>query len=143
MAREERSAGVVLFRVDPATSERLYLLLDYGRHWDFPKGHLHKNESDRDAALRETREETGVDDVRLVPGFFREISYFFRSSKHGLIRKSVGFFAGQTDGEKVTLSDEHTGYAFLPYSQALARLTFANARQVLEATEAHLSANKH
>src|SRR5947208_17122345 len=97
MARRERSAGVVVYRIDPeAPGRRLYLLLDYGRYWDYPKGHLEAGEDDRTAALRELREETGIADVAIDPGFAREIVYFFKHPKRGVIRKEVIFFAGET-----------------------------------------------
>ena len=143
MAREERSAGVVLFRADPAPSGgdggRVYLLLDYGRYWDYPKGHVEKGEDDLTAALRELKEETGIDDAQLVPDFRHEITYFFRDRKKGLIRKTVVFYLGVTRSAEVTLSHEHVGYAFLPFEEALARLSYPNAKGILQAAEEHLS----
>ena len=133
----ERSAGVVAFREVPATdaspARRLFLLLDYGRHWDYPKGHLEPGESDRDAARRELREETGIAHVELVEGFSHEIGYCFRSSRKGLVRKTVIFFAGRVASPEVCLSHEHVGYAWLEREAALAQLTFDNARAVLAA----------
>ena len=131
MARTERSAGVVVYRVAPATGVRHYLLLDYGRHWDFPKGHLEPGEDDAAAALREFREETGITAVTLAPHFKHEVSYYFRDRKGRLTRKTVAFFLGQTASDEVSLSHEHVGYAFLPIDAALARVTYANARGLL------------
>ena len=64
MARSERSAGFIVYRLDDDGS-RKYLLLDYGRHWDFPKGHLEKGEDDLAAAMRELTEETGIGDIQV------------------------------------------------------------------------------
>jgi bis(5'-nucleosidyl)-tetraphosphatase len=135
MPSRERSAGIILFHNHHG---RRYLLLDYGRHWDYPKGHLKKGETDLEAAERELHEETGLTAARFVPDFAREIRYFFRSGKK-LIDKTVIFFLAETDKEKVHLSDEHIGYAWLDYETALDRLTYANAKDVLRAAEAHLS----
>jgi 8-oxo-dGTP pyrophosphatase MutT (NUDIX family) len=33
------------------------------------------------AALRELREETGISDPQVIPGFQREITYFFATGK--------------------------------------------------------------
>ena len=132
MARQERSAGFVIFYRDPEPGGAPeFLLLDYGRHWDFPKGHVEKGEDDLTAARRELAEETGITDAELVPPFHHEITYFFRHSRRGLVRKTVIFFLGRTSTRQVTLSREHTGYAFLPYSQALERTTFPSARKLL------------
>lgn len=132
MPRQERSAGFILFRSDPTASDgRVFLLLDYGRHWDYAKGHVESGEDDRAAAVRELLEETGIGPPRFVDGFAHEIEYYFRSGKHGLIRKKVIFFLAETQATDVTLSHEHVGSAFLPYGQAVARLTYATARDVL------------
>src|SRR5688500_6419927 len=104
-ARSERSAGVILFRESQAG--RRFLLQDYGRYWDYPKGHVEKGEDDRTAALRELAEETGINDTRLVKGFEREIAYFFRHPARGLVRKTVIFFLARTESEAVKLRHEH------------------------------------
>jgi 8-oxo-dGTP pyrophosphatase MutT (NUDIX family) len=140
MARNERSAGFIVFRAN-GTVTREYLLLDYGRHWDFAKGHLEKGEDDLAAALRELREETGIADAQPIPGFHHEITYFFRDRKKGLIRKTVVFFLGQTaagDGD-IVLSHEHEGFKFLPFEKAIRETTYPNARQVLRLAEQKLA----
>jgi bis(5'-nucleosidyl)-tetraphosphatase len=136
-AREQHSAGLVLFR--EAESTPLFLLLDYGRHWDFTKGHLEPGEDHRTAAIRELQEETGITDGVILPGFQREITYFFRDQKRGLVRKTVTYFLAKTHAEKIILSDEHVGGEFLPFDEAVARLTFASSKQVLKQAAEFLS----
>jgi 8-oxo-dGTP pyrophosphatase MutT (NUDIX family) len=140
MAKVERSAGFLIYRDSPAGAppQREYLLLDYGKYWDFPKGHLERGETDLQAAIRELKEETGLESVAIDPDFSREIKYFFRVRKAGLVSKTVIFFLAKADGSPVKISDEHVGAEYLEYPQALKRLTYANARQLLRDAEMHL-----
>jgi len=134
MAHHERSAGVIAFRSDAAApGGRVFLLLDYGRFWDFPKGHLDEGEDDLTAALRELEEETGINDAHVIDGFAREMAYFFRDKRKGLIRKAVIFFLAETQRKRVRISHEHVGSAFLSLDEAIERLTYRNAKDVLRA----------
>ena len=144
MALQERSAGYIIYRVHPGDGPRVdrieYLLLDYGRHWDFPKGHVEPGENDQQAAKRELQEETGITEIQLIDGFAREITYFFRHKSRGLIRKTVIFFLAEVPADvTITLSHEHKAYMFQPFEKAMKQVTFPTAKQVLRAAEEHLN----
>ena len=143
MARNERSAGFIAYHATPGRDGQPsgieYLLLDYGRHWDFPKGHVDPGEDDLTAAVRELEEETGITSPRVLQGFKHEIVYFFRDPKKGLIRKTVVFFLAEVSARDVVLSHEHVGFEFLPFEQAVKQVTYATAKQVLRAAHAHLT----
>ncbi len=129
MAFQERSCGAVVFRREPARA--LFLLLHYGAgHWDFAKGQVEPNESERNTALRELKEETGITETRFIEGFREEISYFYRR-RGRLIHKRVIFFLIEALTGNVRLSYEHIGYEWLGFDEAMERLTFRTAKNVL------------
>jgi 8-oxo-dGTP pyrophosphatase MutT (NUDIX family) len=134
----EISAGLILFRTSPP---REYLILDYGSHWDFPKGHIEAGENPQTTALRELQEETGIQDARLIPGFKEGMRYFYRKAGEGMLKIVVYFLAETATGD-VTLSSEHSGYLWLPYEEASNRLTFKNARDLLAKADAFLDARR-
>ena len=142
MAHQERSAGVIVYRnPSGADGAEEFLLLDYGRYWDYPKGHVEMGEDDETAARRELAEETGIREVELLPGFTREMTYFFRG-KQGLVRKTVLYYLGQVDADHVQVSSEHCGYAWLPFEAALKRLGYVTAKNVLRAAREYLSSRQ-
>ena len=125
----EKSCGVVVVLTN---TEPKYLLLHYETgHWDFVKGNVELNESEKDTAIRELQEETGIVDIRFFEGFREKIEYFYRR-QGATIHKEVVFFLAETHTEKVTLSFEHVGYAWLNYQNSLEKLTFQNAKDVLQ-----------
>jgi len=128
-----RSAGVVVYRIPPRQTEPEFLLLDNGRFWDYPKGHVEAGEDDLTAALRELREEAGIADAELADGFRHEITYFFRDKRRGLIRKTVVFFLAQVSADvKVTISHEHVGAEFVSFEEALRRVKYPTAKETLK-----------
>ena len=125
----EKSCGAVVVLTN---TEPKYLLLQYDAgHWDFVKGNVELNESEKDTVIRELQEETGIVDARFLDGFREKIEYFYRR-QGTTIHKEVIFFLIETHTETVTLSFEHVGYAWLNYQHAMERLTFKNAKDVLQ-----------
>jgi 8-oxo-dGTP pyrophosphatase MutT (NUDIX family) len=124
-----------------------YLLLHYPssakakkEYWDLPKGHIEKGEKELDTVKREVEEETGLKDIRVINGFKEWIKYFFRV-KDKTIFKIVTFYLAEAKTRHVKISEEHIGYQWLPYKEALAKLTFKNAKGVL--MKAHYFLEKH
>jgi 8-oxo-dGTP pyrophosphatase MutT (NUDIX family) len=138
MAVRERSGGAVVYRLQRGRPAYLLLHYDAG-HWDFPKGHLEDGEDAMQAAVRETREETGISQLEFLPGFRKEIAYFFMRGGRR-VHKSVVFFAARTRERRVRLSFEHKGFRWLPFREAEKKVTYANAREVLSAAHAAIEA---
>lgn len=128
MSFHEKSCGAVVFKRD---GEVEYLLLHYeAGHWDYVKGQVEQDESEKDTVTRELKEETGITDARFVEGFREEISYSYRRGGR-TVHKEVIFFLIETKDSNVKLSYEHVGYEWLNYEKAMAKLTFANAKKVM------------
>lgn len=126
----EKSAGLVLFIRDH--NEIRYLLLHYGLgHWGFPKGIIEAGESEKEAAIREVYEETGISKIVFVENFLEKIDYFFRR-KEKTIHKEVVYFLAETDETSVKLSFEHSEYTWLRFEEALNQLSFENVKTVLK-----------
>ena len=131
----EKSCGAVVFfkgvQVD-------FLLLQYeAGHWDFVKGNVEPDESEIETVFRELQEETGIVATQTIDGFREGIQYFYRRQGE-TVQKEVIFYLIEAYTEKVQLSFEHVGYAWLDYNGALEKLTFKNAKDVLKKAELFL-----
>ena len=133
---EAISAGIIL--VNENGSEKQFLLLNYPTgHWDFIKGGIEDGESLQQTAIRETREETGITDIEFIEGFKEEIEYFFRAENQN-VHKKVIFFLAKTNSKNVILSHEHLDSFWLNYNDALKKLTYDNAINLLKKSNTFL-----
>src|SRR5208283_284175 len=133
--KEEKSCGIIVFREDPG---RKFLLLHYEEgHWDYPKGHVEKGETELETARRETEEETGITELDIIPGFREIMGYFYKRDRK-TFHKEVIYFLAQTNQSAVTLSNEHIGFEWLGYEDAYSRLTFPNAKDMLKKAQSFL-----
>ncbi|HUH82260.1 MAG TPA: NUDIX domain-containing protein [Nitrososphaerales archaeon] len=132
---EERSAGAVVYR--RAVDRRLFLLLQNAGRWDFPKGGIETGESELQTVMREVKEETGLQAIRIIPGFRKVIEYFYRRDGKN-IHKQVVYLLASTEEEKITISFEHQGFGWFHYDDALARASYENSKLTLAAAEKFL-----
>ncbi|MCX6721193.1 MAG: NUDIX domain-containing protein [Candidatus Staskawiczbacteria bacterium] len=149
----EKSAGAIIYRMENGVPH--YLLLHYfSGHWEFPKGHIEKGETEEETVKREAFEETGINDLKIIPGFKKYIKYFFRQYKENVsdaerragktpwIFKLVVFFIAETKIKDVKISHEHKGFLWLPIEEAIKKTTFKNSKLLLkEANEFVVSQN--
>ena len=129
MLREKSCGAVVFLKKD---NETKFLLLNYAAgHWDFVKGNVEPKEAEKQTVTRELQEETGITDAKFIDGFREPIGYFYR--RQGLtVHKEVVFFIMETKTEQVQISFEHVGFIWLDYKHAMEKLTFKNAKDVMQ-----------
>ncbi len=118
-----RSAGAVVVQ------EGRCLILKTRREWVFPKGHLEEGETAEQAAVREVREETGVQieiDDRL--GTTR---YEFADRRRGYRnRKSVDWFVAHPVGGELRPEPLFTAGSYVTLEDALERLAHEGDRDI-------------
>ena len=138
MLREKSCGAVIFIKKDESTK---YLLLNYvAGHWDFVKGNVEPNENEKQTVVRELQEETSITNAQFVEDFREPIVYFYR--RQGLtVHKEVVFFVMEAYTDKVQLSFEHVGYAWLDYQHAMEKLTFKNSKDVLQKAHDYLKKN--
>ena len=144
----ERSAGAVVFH--NFSEGRKYLLLRHqlmknkraskkiAGHWSFSKGHIEKGETTEETVRREVKEETGITQLEFIPKFKHTIRYFVNYNDEKRL-KFVVFFLACTAQEKITISHEHEGFAWLSYEEALKTVTYPSDKKVLKAAEIFIS----
>jgi 8-oxo-dGTP pyrophosphatase MutT (NUDIX family) len=137
---QEKSCGIIIYREDKI---RYYLLLKYNYgHWEFVKGHTEKGEKEKETAIREAGEETGItkDELTFIPHFKEKISYTYTKEEKMRLKKVV-FFLAKTQKHDIRLSYEHINYAWLPYKEAKKKLTYLNAKNLLQKADKALGKN--
>ncbi|MEK7562644.1 MAG: NUDIX domain-containing protein [Patescibacteria group bacterium] len=128
----EKSAGIIVFYKEDDGEIKYLLLKHKPDSWDFPKGLVEKGEKPEDAAVRECKEETGIEIKELIFGFKETIRFFFKVKyeyqiKRGFkigqtVLKFVTYFLAMSETKDVRISFEHEGYEWLTFDEIINRL---------------------
>ena len=127
----EKSCGGIIFYKTRQNTKILLVKNNNGRYWSFPKGHIEEGETEQETAVREIKEETGLD-VTITPGF-REISEY---CPFGKIRKRVVFFLARAFTDNVKIQEEEIdSFIWVDLQQARKMCTYDNDLRIIEKAE--------
>ena len=119
------AAGFILFRRNPTSGSIEFLLLQSrSGKFGIPKGHVEKFESVFDAAVRETKEETGLkqgNDFKVVPDFNCSVSYEVNNTRDGHKTKIITLWLGEVINRNCEISvlPDHRGYKWVGMKEAV------------------------
>ncbi|HCR03681.1 MAG TPA: NUDIX hydrolase [Gemmatimonadetes bacterium] len=140
VVRQERSAGGVVVRARGGVHHVL-LIRDPYQNWGLPKGHLEEGEDAPTAAIREVREETGLNGLELGPEV-GSIDWYFRR-KEILVHKFCSFFLMHSAGGDPIpqVAEGITECGWFPIEEAMSRVIYQNARAMIQAARQHIAAD--
>lgn len=123
----EKSCGVVIFRRENDKIEYLIIRQKNDSHWGYPKGHVEERETERETAIREVKEETGLS-INIMDNFRVKDKYFI----NGNTMKEVIFFLGKAVDNSVNMQyEEISDYKWADVNLAMQLLTYESSKKIL------------
>lgn len=127
----EKSCGAIILRRENDRWKTLLVQNRNGGHWAFPKGHVEEGETEKQTAIREVREETGLV-IEINTDFKMTTQY---SPKKGVLKDVIYFLSVVNTEETQRQIEEIDAVKWFPLSRAVTKVTFKRDREILEAAE--------
>ena len=128
--RKEISCGCVIF--DKATHSKVLIVYEKNRNfWGFPKGHIEKGETEVQTALREVKEEVGIDVKVLDEKYRYAINYIIEDKQ---IDKTSIFYIAEPIDDNIKITNQEAEIEdskWVTVEEAYKLLTFENSKEVL------------
>ena len=132
--KHEKSCGAIVYTIHDG---QILILVEHMAlgHTSLPKGHVEDHETEEETALREIREEAGLQ-VKLDTRFQKMITY---SPYEGITKDVIFFVAKADDGDPVTVQPEEVREVqFLPEEEAAEAMTYDTDKALVHEACAYL-----
>ena len=130
-----KAVFVVTYQIKDA--KPIYLILKRKLHWkgfEFPKGGIEFFESKKKAAIRELKEETGLNILKIQKHRYSG-KYLYKKKfldRTGIAGQTFSLYSVEAKDSKVKLDKkEHSNYQWLSFDKAVKKLTHSNQRKCL------------
>lgn len=135
--KSEKSCGAVVFTRENSMIQYVIIKSTEG-YYGFPKGHMEHGESEKETALREIKEETGLD-VLLIDGFKTADVYPFSQPKQSIALKQVVYFLAEFSGQNPSAQEsEISDIQLMCYEKAIESFQFEGIKRVLHEADSFL-----
>ncbi len=136
-----KAVFVVIYYIED--SKPVYLILKrklHWRGWEFVKGGVDLLESKKNAAIREVKEETGLNILK-IQKHSKQGKYLYKKKfldRTGIAGQTYSLYSAEAKEKKAVVDKrEHSEYKWLDFNKAIKILTYSNQRKCLKIV--HLS----
>lgn len=136
---KEKSCGAVIFTRDKEEI-KFVIIKDLEGNYGFPKGHVEDHETELQTALREVKEEVGLD-VDIIEGF-KTFDVYLTGKNKEIVKTVIYFLATYCNQPLVVQKDEIDSILLLNFKQSLQKLKFKGAKKVLSEAYEYILENK-
>ena len=136
----EKSCGAVV--INREGGETRYLLIaNPSGIWGFPKGHMEAGETERETALREIREETGLD-VQFLGEFRAADAHALLREGRPDVTKQITYFLAEYKGQSFhPQPGEISQIRLMTFREALDAFQYESSKRILREAVAYVSAH--
>lgn len=131
----EDSCGAVVFTRQNGVIQ--YVIVQSLEGWyGYPKGHIEEGETEREAALREIREETGLNPEFV--GDFRFVDVHAIPGQEGVMKRIIYFLAEYADQPIQYQKEELQSAKLMSFEEAMASFQFESSKTILTEADRYL-----
>jgi 8-oxo-dGTP diphosphatase len=136
--KKQTSSGGVIFRKTERDIEVALISVKNGKFWCLPKGIIDKGETPEVTALREVREESGLNG-KIIDSLGDITYWYFIHGENMKCRKMVHFYLMEyVSGDTADHDCEVDGAEWFPIETALEKISFRGDRSILEKAKVRL-----
>lgn len=132
VVREPTSGGIV-YRQNPKKPSEVEILLiqDAKNRWTIPKGHIEEGETAKATAEREIREETGLEEMKVM-NWLGKINFRYRR-QHSLVLMTTDIFLVHATGntDKLRAEDWMNGIKWFSAAEALDKIEYEDIGKII------------
>lgn len=131
VVREPTAGGVIYRRNKKNQGVEILLIQDAKNRWTIPKGHIEEGESAKETAEREIREETGLQEMKVL-NWLGKINFRYRRAS-SLVLMTTEIFLVEARGKTDELQPEDwmNGIKWFPIHEALDKIEYEDIGKII------------
>lgn len=131
VVREPTSGGMVFRRNKKNNEIEILLIQDAKDRWTIPKGHIEEGESAKETAEREIREETGLQEMKVMNWLGKINFRYRRATSLVLMTTEIFLVHAQGDTDNLKPEDWMNGIAWFSANEALDKIEYEDIGKII------------